>query len=123
MPQNPSLSCRFAQPPSYTAHITEHQAEEQVVAIKAFAAVLDAVSNWPKLELPNGITSPSYSAEETPSPGAKLLSLATDVLGKLKVGKAGQQGPGPAPSPCHPVWGQDAVLSSDALTLLKFLLR
>ena len=120
------LPPRFAQPPSYTAHITEQQAEEQVAAVSAFASILDSVPSWPQLKTPSAGPSPSSPSEEAPGPGAKLLSLATDVLGKLKAGKAtGHQGSaaGSTPPLRHPVWGQTAVPSSDAVMLLKFLLR
>ena len=167
---------RFARPPSYTADISEHQAEEQVgegwgmqhphsmsgwgfiyaihtfdsllvhthsphftlhiplnishswpaaqvSAVRTFASLLDSVPTWPRLSRPAASSSSSLSAsaaaEEPSTPGAKLLLLASDVLGRLKGGGKVQA----AAVEAHPVWGEAAVSAAEVVALLKFLLR
>ena len=111
---------RFSHPPSYTAHISEQQAGEQVAAVRSFAALLEAVPSWPKLAEPTrSATKGPPATSEDVTPGTKLLLLANDVLGKLKIGKAQVA----QTATLHPVWGDASVSPTEVVALLRFLLR
>ena len=88
--------------------------------MRSFAALLEAVPSWPKLAEPTQSAAKGTPASsEDVTPGTKLLLLANDVLGKLKIGKA-QVAQSATP---HPVWGDASISPTEVVALLKFLLR